>query len=339
MSVEMQNATATSSESTSSTASEQSSQATSTQQASSTPASDSVSGAAAQPEVAGDAGQISQPAIPQYVPNHKFKVMDQEKEFDDFVKQSIKDAETEKKARELYEKAYGLDVIKPKYQRTKEEFKSLQDTWGKHQKAMEKLSKYVQMGDFGGFLSEIKIPEEAVIQWALHKQQLAQAPEDQRMAYEQSTMAQRRAMQAEMHNQELQQQIESRQVQESQQKLQTVLDRPEIKQVRQSFDARLQDEPNAFVNNVIKHARAHYDLTGEVLSEEQAVSSFIKIIGATPQAQQPMGAMNTQSQQAPVVVPPPPTIPNVSGNAQASPARKVPRSLDDIRAIRASMGE
>ena len=39
-----------------------------------------------------------------------------------------KDIETEKKARELYEKAYGLDIVKPRFNEVREKFKALNET-------------------------------------------------------------------------------------------------------------------------------------------------------------------------------------------------------------------
>src|SRR5688500_3044500 len=57
--------------------------------------------------------------VPQYTPNYKFKVMDEEKEFDDFLKGAIKTKEDEEKLRDIVTKAYGLDAHKKTHETLK----------------------------------------------------------------------------------------------------------------------------------------------------------------------------------------------------------------------------
>lgn len=70
----------------------------------------------------------------QYQPDFKFKVHDQEYEFDEFVRPTIKDKEVESKLRDLYTKAYGLETAqksrdnwKTKYEETEKTAKVYQD--------------------------------------------------------------------------------------------------------------------------------------------------------------------------------------------------------------------
>jgi hypothetical protein len=81
----------------------------------------------ASPTMAVEGGGDSIPPV--YTPNTKFKVMDKEHEFDAWLAPHIKDAETEKKAKELYEKAYGLDYVKPKYEASQKELEQYKTTY------------------------------------------------------------------------------------------------------------------------------------------------------------------------------------------------------------------
>jgi len=70
----------------------------------------------------------------QFTPDFKFKVHDQEYEFDEFVRPAIKDKEVEGKLRDLYTKAYGLETAqksrdnwKVKYEETEKNAKVYKD--------------------------------------------------------------------------------------------------------------------------------------------------------------------------------------------------------------------
>ena len=72
-----------------------------------------------------------------YVPSYKFKVHDQEYEFDDPIKTVIKDKATEEKIRDLYTKAYGLESA----QKSRDNWKQ------KHEETEAKIKSYSEIFD------------------------------------------------------------------------------------------------------------------------------------------------------------------------------------------------
>jgi hypothetical protein len=102
-----------------------------------------------------------------YKPNFKFKALGKEMEIDKFLHDAIKDAESEKKIRELYEKAHGLDYIKPMRDRLQEENQALVQEKQGMDYQLKALSHFVQTDNMGAFFQALKIPEDKVLKYAL----------------------------------------------------------------------------------------------------------------------------------------------------------------------------
>jgi hypothetical protein len=271
-------------------------------------------------------------------PNFKFKFMDQEKEFDDWAKKVL-NQENEKSIRELYEKAHGLDFVKQRFHKTrdelnltKKEFEELRTTWNE-------LSGMYQRGDLNSFFGALKIPDEKIFEYVQARLNYMNAPQEQRMAMDQQNELQRRAYLLEKQNQELQQRYEQEAIQARNHTLESELSKPDVTSIAQAYDARVGQ--GAFRELVIERGVTAYHMTGKDITPAEAVAQALRIVGhvsAQPQQQSAMAAMQQapmQQQQQVAAAPVAkevPVIPNV-GSRNTSPAKKAPRTLDDIKKL------
>lgn len=288
---------------------------------------------------------------PAYVPNRKFKVLDQEKEFDEWVTPAL-NKETEAKFRELYEKAYGLDHVKPKLAEERQARTQIEGQLRGVTHEVQEILKHRDAGDLGTFFQKVNLPVAKVAQWLLaeaeRQDRLKDLPPEMKQVYtDYGTLKQQ--------NEELARKVESLHsgsvdtaVHARSAELQSVTSRPNIQPLIQGFDARL-GKPGAFQDLVIRHGKAEFDASGgqRDLSAEEAVNEVLTILGLQTQAASPAAtpneSANARSAAPPtpkVVTPTKPTvIPNV-GSSNASPAMKKPRNLEELRemAKKASAG-
>lgn len=281
------------------------------------------------------------PVAPAYTPNFKFKYRgldknDVEAELDDLFKPLVKDADTEKKIRELHEKAHGLDFVKADRDRLKSAYEPLEQKFESQAQALTQLGQFVQKKDYQSFFEALRIPKEDILQYALREVQLAQMDPQQRAQYEAQRQESQRAHALEMQNQQLQQQFQQLTVNQREMELGGVLQRAEVAASVASFDQRM-GRPGAFRDLVIQRGQYHALALGVDAPAEQVVSEVLAMIGAQAAAagQAATGNAAGSTVQAgsggkPVV------IPNIQGKG-TSPAKKIPHSTNDLRKLAAQM--
>lgn len=305
----------------------------STEASVSTPASEPVS----TPDPSGASGDPgAQPVTPAYTPNYKYKVHDKEYEFDEFVRGAIKDAESEKKLRELYERSRGLDEIKSKRDKLNDEYQNYRKSsdpivtqynnaanyYYKAMEAMEMGNAYNASAYLDRAFSSLGIPEDVLLKHVYNKLNMKDLPPQLQKQYT-------RNVELEHQNSLLQQQMEQAStqqqqlaVQQRQFELTQTLAKPEIQSISSAFD-QSNGKPGSFFQAVWDYAGLHYQRTGEDLTAEQAAQKFIQQFGLRAPVQAPTPQQTVVApQQVPV-------IPTAKGGA-ASPARKKISSLEDI---------
>lgn len=271
----------------------------------------------------------------QYQPNYKFKVMDQEREFDEFIRGTIKDAETEKKARELYEKAYGLDVIKPKFHETREKYKKLDQ---EHQGVMSQVAELRDLysrGDLDGFFQKLNVPKDKILQWVVDQAKYEQLPSDQRQILDARKQAEQKALELERSNQSLEQRYQEQVTEAKRYALEATMKLPDVQSYAESFDARA-GKPGAFWEAVTEHGHMAYVVRKVDLTPEQAIREVMTRYGqVAPAASHPQNDQVPSSAAQVSPVKEPPVIPNVSGRS-TSPMKPKANSIADLRKIAAS---
>lgn len=266
---------------------------------------------------------------PAYVPDYKLKVYDEEKELDDpFLKNLIKDADSEKKVKEIAQKYLGFDTLKSKNERTRAEFQNYQQAMTPVIQTYNEASNCLAKKDFDGLFEVLQIPTDEIFKYAIKKAEEAQMPEYQRQQIHQQRQIEKEREMLQGQNQSLQQQQYNQLSQFRAQELSWVMQRPEVSSVAQAFDGK--NGQGSFRQAVVNQGLAHYAATGQDLSAEQAAMAVVKTLGGfvTPTP------LNGQSSTQPIPLikqnEKPPIIPNVTGRG-TSPVKKQVRSIADLK--------
>lgn len=274
--------------------------------------------------VATEAGQA-----PQYQPNFKFKVLDQEKEFDEFVRGVIKDSDTEKKVRELYEKAYGLDVVKPKLHKTREELEAVRGEWTPIKESIEVLKTHVKNKDFDAFFKDLNIPEHMIMQWAVQKAQYNDLSPQDKQRYDSEIELRRRNSELERELSSTSSKASEASVNLKRMELDYSLQNPEVNQIMRDYDAQ-KGQVGAFRDEVIRYGIAMEASSGKDVSAKEAVEALLGLMGRVPGRSS--GQMSPQPQSPETIqVPTKPVIPNLKSRSGV-PVKKSPQSFDELRA-------
>lgn len=277
-----------------------------------------------------------------YTPNLKFRVMDKEHTIPEKFKSIMVDAESEKMVRELHEKAFGLDVVKTKFNEVREERNTYLQENTEIKRSIDSLRGIVQGAMKSGnllklddFFDRLNIPQEMVMKYALAKVQFNELPPEQRQMLTENMAAERRALTLEEQNLSVQEQVAEQARAMKQMQLDYTLERAEYKSIADQWDTRV-GTPGAFRNLVIRVGElAWLQSNGKTdLTPEQAVKAIIADYGlqaaapgtATPPVQQ-AGAQGKRVIQRQT-----PTIPNLQGRS-VSPLKAKPKSIDDLKAL------
>jgi len=278
------------------------------------------------------------PQTPTYAPNFKYKAALEEKEIDPFWHGLIKDADSEKKVKELFTRADAFDYMKDKYTKRDTDYTSLREDYETQAKIVSKVTTAVKQQDYDTVFRNLGLNDHQVIQWAAKKvdymQHMQQLPPEQRAAIE-------RQQQAAFQNQEYQEQLTQMQEEVFAQKSQArevqldmTLLKPEISQSVQFWDSKMGYQ-GAFRDMVIEEAQRAWAIQKVDLLPEQAVARVMQRFGAFIGAQgapsQAGATTQTMSEQgATPVLHQKPVIPVVNGAAK-SPIKKQVRSVADIK--------
>lgn len=264
-------------------------------------------------------------APPAYTPNYKFKVMDKEHEVDEWLRPVIKNADTEKKVKELYEKAYGLDSIKPKHQAIKDELEQAKAKVAQTDQALDILGKYVAENDFDSFFEGLNIPKNKILEYALELVRREQMSPEQKAQWENSKQAKEAARYYEAENARLQQSQQQFAVQQRTFELDMALNSPEAKVVADAYNAGM-GTPEAFKDYCIQIGQA-FAARGQDIPATQAVSEAIRHLKAINPS---LGAAVSPNIVPTVHPSQKPVIPNIQGRG-TSAVKPAVKSLEDLK--------
>jgi hypothetical protein len=301
--------------------------------------------------VSGKPGEAVVPGA--FTPNLKYKVMDKEHEIPKEFQSLMKDADSEKKVREIFERSTGLDVVKENLSSARNERdqsrKQYAELNGSIADLRQTYQSAVQSGDLhklDQFWKKLDISQDTIMQYALEKVKLHEMAPEQRNAL----MAKQNA---EFHAEELRRQQANQNmgfVEQSRQLKQLMLEsahnRPEISAAATDFDSRV-GKPGMFKEEVRKWGEQEWlRSNGKIdLSPDQAIAAVIKHYGlnTTPQATvaTPAAVTGNVDPRKNVIVKPAGTIPNLGSGGSQSPLKSKPRSIEDLKKLanRAANGE
>lgn len=285
---------------------------------------------------AGGTPGAAAPQTPPWAPNWKVKVQDKEHEIDEFLRPVVKSPAEEKRLRELYEKAYGLDHVKPKFETARTQLQDISQKFVSQNQAVTQVLSLRDRGEYGAFFEALNIPKEKIMKWVLDEINYQQLPVDQRHSVDQQRELRQRAFSLEEQNAQLQQQYERDIAQAREMALESALARPDVKSVQDAYDARA-GKPGAFRMLVGMHGLTTWQQTKKDLSPDQAVQEVMQLLGGMPQSTAPAPQGQAPTPAAPVAPGKPPVIPHVGGQS-TSPVKRSPRSIADLQRLAEEQG-
>lgn len=265
-----------------------------------------------------------------YVPNYKYKAASQEKELDPFFHSLIKDADSEKKVKDLFTKVDAFDFVNGKKGAAEQAFQSLASDYETVSNTVTKFNNSVKQGDLSSAFRLAGISKEQIFQWTQKQLQLMDMPPEQRAQYDQFENTKQQKTDLEEQVSQLKTQYQTQAVQARTMQLDMALSRPEVSRFAQAWDQNAGD--GAFKSFVVEQAQQAFYTSQQDVSPEQAIAMVMQRFGkfvnvGDTTAQSPQGTAQTQAQRTP-----PPIIPNVQGKA-ASPIKKVPKSIEDLKRL------
>lgn len=266
-----------------------------------------------------------------YTPNFKFKVKDKEMEFDDFLRGAIKETAHEKKIRELYERAHGLDEVKASRANFETKFKDAETRYQQVEQGLGQIGKLVKEGRMADFFQALNIPKEKIIQYAIEELKYQELPPEQRQQIDHQRRLQQEFDQTAQQNQSMQQQLQGLVQAQARTELMSELGKPDVSQVVAAFDTR-HGKPGAFEAEVIRRGQ-YYEAVHKISPPaSQLVQEVLSLMGP-PQAAQSQTAQVVAAQAEK------PVIPAFASGSQKSPVQKVPGSIEDLRKLRQQRAE
>ena len=271
----------------------------------------------------------TQAQIAEFQPNYKFKVIDEEKEFDEFIKGSIKDEDSMKKVKELYEKAYGLDYVKPKYESTKQRLEQIEPQFNAISNDLKLVGQHLKNQDLGSFFKTFKLTDDQILKYALERVEFLEATPDKQQQILDAQRFKSNNAHMSMENEQLKSYKQQHEDAMFKNEFDTALSFPTVSPIAQSFDARA-GKPGAFAEAIAKYGASESRQAGRNLAVSEVVQQFIKTFGLTaPQpsqaaayAQVPVGNGETAERKE--------TLPKVPANGGSPVAAKV-KTFEDLK--------
>jgi len=291
---------------------------------------DGVEAAAAQ--AAENAQALETPA---WEPTYKYKVRDEEHEIDEWARPLIKDEETQKKFTDLYTRGHGLELAKQEREEVQTKYDNLEQSLGILNGYVKQYYENPNQGAVAAsqFIEALGLPKQMFLQYALSELKYEQLSPEQRAEVDAQRQQQTQLSQMQLQNQQLQQQYTETAVNQRALELNGALADASVQNVAKEYDTRLGRE-GAFFDLVVERGIYHDKVNGQDIPVKQAIQEAAQIIGASiqpgtvvpPQTGQQVGTQQVQQH-----VEKKPVLPNISGQGNASPVKRVVNSIDDIR--------
>jgi hypothetical protein len=273
--------------------------------------------------------------ITSYTPNYEFKVYDKVHQFPEWLRPTIKDKSHEDQLRDIFSRAYGLDGLKHKYEKTKESLSKYGEIEKKYSEQTNGLKNLMALreSDVGQFIQAVGLNDEIILQ---HYNNVMRAKQDPEFAaqYNASLEARRKTLQATQEQESLKAQMEQLQQERNQIQLERHVSvfeqtytKPEVQSFAATFDQRVGRE-GAFKDEAIDVGNYIYMKEQRYAPPQEVFGILMQKYGAFVGASQAAIQESIPSQQAAKISA---TIPNVGSGAGVSVTKTRFKSIDDIK--------
>lgn len=274
---------------------------------------------------------------PSYTPNFDFKVYDKVHQFPEWLRPTIKDKTHEDQLRDIFSRAYGLDGLKSKYEKTKESLTKYGEVEKKFTEQTNGLKHLMALreNDIGSFIQAVGLTDDQILQ---HYNNLMRSKQDPEFAaqYNATLDARRQNLKASQEQESLKEQMSRLEEERSQfqferhvSSFEQTYNSPQVSSFASAFDQRAGRE-GAFkdeaidIGNYIFMKEQRYAPPQEVFNA--VMQKYGAFVGAGQASQNDVPGLNAQ-QAAKVSA----TIPNVGGGSSVSVTKQRFKSIDDIK--------
>lgn len=279
-----------------------------------------------------DEGGEAQAATPEeYTPDFNYKVYDEQREIPDYLRPLITNKETEEQIRSLMCKADGLDPLKEKYGKARDERDDLRNQFSQVERNMRELDHFKKK-DLGQFFKLAEISDDAVINYVRGVLNRADDP-DEAEAYRRHQDQIRDSFQADQRSQDLAAENQRLRFAQHERDMDIMMNSEAVSPFVQRFD-QMSGKPGAFVEQVNDYGSRVYQAEQRYVTPMEAAAAVMEryrgFINNTQPVDQPVEGATSQKPEA---------IPNIGAGRTVSPTQKRPKNLEEMAAqIKAQYG-
>ena len=206
---------------------------------------------------------------PAWTPSLKYKVNGVEKEFDPLFRDIVKDADTEKKIKDILERAEGTDIFRNKLSEFDVKHKDLSTKYEDQNKKLQHAANLWEK-DKDQFFEFMGMDVNEIYKWVAEKLRMEDAPESEKQLYNREQESRRLAMEREQQLEFYQQKAIQEATQAKSFQLQQEMSKPEISSIASQYDSAYGQ--GAFETAVKQLGKQVWDTQKVDLSASEAVS-------------------------------------------------------------------
>jgi len=273
-------------------------------------------------------------ALPAYAPNFIFKAHGKENELPEMFRGLVKDADSEKQVKEIFEKAYGMENMREKNVKASEQInyyeKELVPPLMKQHEMLQEITGFIGKKDFDSVFDLAGIDLRDLQEWMYKKLSINDLPPEQQSIYNQNRELQKQQYEYEKKVRSYEQQNENASQEQHRQQLNSLSDslnfelsQPQIQSVVKNYDQ--ERGQGAFQTKVIKYAAFVSQTEGRELSPKEAIHEFLKEYPQTNTLSSKTNSGSGNLKDKPI-------LPNPEAKP-LSPVGQKPNSIKELKAL------
>lgn len=267
---------------------------------------------------------VEEPEAPSYEPNYTYTVRDEQREFDERIRDVIKDKDTEEYLRDLYTRADGLETYKEKFSKRESEYKELYE----HAQALtggyQKLQQLREKNDHRGLQKALGLSDDFVIEWGLALAEEGEMPEEQRMQIQKQREMEEKLQAYENRISQFESSVADNRVQEDLRQLQSLTMSNDVRPIAEAMSERGHD----FIETVVAMGQFEFQKTGV----EPSIESVVRRVADQYRYLVPQEQPQQQTIEQPKQTVQQPTLPSVGGTNQATVDKPI-TSMEDLKRL------
>lgn len=278
-----------------------------------------------------------------YNPNYKFKVYDNEKEFDEWIKPLVNE-ENEAKIREVMEKAHGIDFIKEKLNTTRQEHASVQVEHQNLVQGIQQLNQAIKSNSVHDIKNVLGITNQDIKNWAVEVLRYEEMQPQDRQIYDSNFKHRQEAEHYKMQSQTLNEQMSEIKSKQLMYEVKTsITSDPSKSEFVGQLNERLKPiyGDDGFIREVGMVGSTFFHQNGFELEASQAVDLVLKKFGYTEQAKTPTlpkAVVEAKPVPVRVITKNENTIPNAKSSGSGSAASKKITSVEQLKKLAKEYG-